>query len=642
MAVETPQVSVAGASPSTNPLDAFRIAIARELARITNLNVGFIFAALDRSSTFDKGDLVLAVPRLRIKSADLTPTAQAENLASQFRVENCPLVKQPIADGISLQFYMNPAALPGILLPFVLQHGNDYGSDRAIGLRKPAASSADNSTGNIDEDDANRKTVIVEFSSPNIAKEFHFGHLRSTIIGAFLANLYEICGHRVIRMNYLGDWGRQFGLLASGWEKYGDEAAFDRDPIRHLFEIYVKISADFKPEDVAYKEAKARGEDTSVHETQGLLGASKAYFKRMEDGDPDALALWERFRALSIQRYEATYARLNIRFTDYSGESKVRKETIARVLQVLEDRGIAEPDGGALIVDFAKHGKKKVATAILRNRNGTSNYLLRDLGAAVQRHDDYTFDEMVYVVMSEQEAHLKWLFLTMELMGEPYTALSKKMKHISFGKVRGMSTRRGTVVFLDDVVNDVTDFMHEQMRGNATKYSEVADPAQTAEALAVSAIMVQDMLGKRANNYSFDLQRMTSFEGDTGPYLQYAHARLCSISRKAGFTRDDLLATPSDFNLLLADSSYACDLLRVVARYPDMVRQAMKTLEPTTILTYLFALAHTLSSSYDHLRVVNPPEGPSMSRARAALYGSARQTLHNGMVLLGLTPVDRM
>lgn len=362
----------------------------------------------------------------------------------------------------------------------------------------------------------------------------------------------------------------------------------------------------------------------------------------MEDGDPVALALWERLRALSIQRYEATYARLNIRFTDYSGESRVRKETIARVLQVLEDRGIAEPDGGALIVDFAKHGKKKVATAILRNRNGTSTYLLRDLGAAVQRHDDYTFDEMIYVVMSEQEAHLKWLFLTMELMGEPYTALSRKTEHISFGKVRGMSTRRGTVVFLDDVVNDVTDFMHEQMRGNATKYREVADPAQTAEALAVSAIMVQDMLGKRANSYSFDLQRMTSFEGDTGPYLQYAHARLCSISRKAGFTRDDLLATPSDFNLLLADSSYAYDLLRVVARYPDIVRQAMKTLEPTTILTYLFALAHTLSSSYDHLRVVNPPEGPSMSRARAALYGSARQTLHNGMVLLGLTPVDRM
>ena len=205
-------------------------------------------------------------------------------------------------------------------------------------------------------------------------------------------------------------------------------------------------------------------------------------------------------------------------------------------------------------------------------------------------------------------------------------------------QVNKMSTRKGTAVFLDGIIDQVTESMHDVMRSNEAKYREVDNPERTAEQLAISAIMVQDMLGKRANNYDFDLKRMTSFEGDTGPYLQYAHARLCSIFRKVGYTRDEIVS--ADFSLLV-DSPQAIDLIRVIARYPDMVKQTLKTLEPTTILTYLFALAHQLSASYEHVRVVNPPEGREMSLARAGLYEAARQTLRNGMVLLGMTPVER-
>ncbi|KAK3372299.1 arginyl-tRNA synthetase [Podospora didyma] len=620
-------MSIPGASPSTNPLDILRLAIAKELAHATGLDAGFIFASLDRSATIDKGDLILAVPRLRIKGKP--PAAQAEKLALQFRTDECPTVKQPVAEGISLQFHANPSELLGDVLPFVLEKGDQYGLDPSIGLREPSASGGE------------RKKIIVEFSSPNIAKEFHVGHLRSTIIGAFISNLYEGAGYDVVRINYLGDWGRQFGLLACGWERYGVQEEFERDPIRHLFKVYVQISGDFKPEEELYKAAKKRGEDTSVLESQGLLGASKAFFKKMEDNEPEAIALWERFRALSVERYKPTYARLNIRFDEYSGESTVKKATMTNALEVLEQRGVAVPDQGALVVDFAKHGPayKKMDLAILRNRNGTSNYLLRDIGAVIQRHEQYHFDEMIYVVMHEQEAHLRSLFKTLELGGPPYDGISEKLKHISFGKVKGMSTRKGTVVFLDDVINDVSSYMHEQMRSNEAKYAEIPDPARTSELLGISAIMVQDMMGKRANNYEFDLKRMTSFEGDTGPYLQYAHARLCSIARKTGFTREELLK--ADFSLL-TDAPLAVGLVRVIARYPDMVKQTLKTLEPTTILTYLFALAHQLSSSYDVLRVVNAPEGPEVTRVRAALYEAARQTLRNGMVLLGLTPVERM
>lgn len=201
-----------------------------------------------------------------------------------------------------------------------------------------------------------------------------------------------------------------------------------------------------------------------------------------------------------------------------------------------------------------------------------------------------------------------------------------------------MSTRKGTVKFLDDIITDVGNFMHDVMRKSEDKYKQIEDPVQTAEILGISAIMVQDMSGKKINDYDFSLERMTSFEGDTGPYLQYAHARLCSIFRKLDITEAEMLT--ADFSLL-NDSPHAMNLLRVMIRYPDIVNHTMKTLEPTTILTYLFKLTHELSSSYDHLRVVNPTEGRVVSVARAALYEAARQVLRNGMVLLGLTPVDR-
>jgi len=236
-------------------------------------------------------------------------------------------------------------------------------------------------------------------------------------------------------MNYLGDWGRQYGLLACGWKRYGNEEAFAKDPIGHLFDIYVRISADFQPEEDEFKAATKREEDTSKLESQGLLGDAKAYFKRMEEGDEEALQLWRRFRELSIERYKETYARLNIRFTDYSGESQVKQETMKKAEEMLRDRGITELNAGAIIVDFKKHNAKKLNVAIIRNRNGTSNYLLRDIGAALQRDATYHFDHMYYVVMSEQEAHLVRLFKTLELMDEQ-SGLSKKMAHVSFGKVR--------------------------------------------------------------------------------------------------------------------------------------------------------------------------------------------------------------
>ncbi|EFY84312.1 arginyl-tRNA synthetase [Metarhizium acridum CQMa 102] len=590
------------AFPYLNPLDRFRIAIAEELSIITGADRNLIFDSLDRSTSLNKGDLLLAVPRLRVKNS--LPIELTHEVVAKSKPQ------RPKASLLSFMF--NPKELPSALLPTILQLRDDYGFNTKHGLRDPA------------DAEAGKKTVIIEFSSPNIAKKFHAGHLRSTIIGGFLSNLYEKSGYIVVRTNYLGDWGRQYGLLACGWKRYGDEVAFAQDPIGHLFDIYVKISADFEPEEEAFKAAGKRGEDTSLLESRGILGEAKAYFKQMEDGDELALELWRRFRELSIKRYQETYARLNIHFDVYSGESQVKKETMEKAEDILKHRHVIELTEGAWAVDFKKYGTKGLDVAIIRNRQWHVQ-----LPSAGHRRGS---------AERRGGTHLNRLFKILSLMGDPYNTLAKKMKHVSYGKVNGMSTRKGTVKFLDDILADVGDFMHDIMRRNEQKYSLVDNPTRTAEILGISAIMVQDMSGKRINNYDFDLDRMTSFEGDTGPYLQYAHARLCSIFRKVDFTVDEMLK--SDFSLL-SQSPHAIGLLRVMAQFPDLVNHALKTLEPTTILTYLFKLTHKLSSSYDHLRVVEPTEGPAMSLARASLYYGARQVLRNGMVLLGITPIDR-
>ncbi|KAI5309227.1 hypothetical protein KEM55_003755, partial [Ascosphaera atra] len=352
----------------------------------------------------------------------------------------------------------------------------------------------------------------------------------------------------------------------------------------------------------------------------------------MEDGDPEALALWARFRDLSIQKYKETYARLNIDFDVYSGESQVKQESLKHAYQKMEATGTSEESQGAVIVDFAKHGAKKLGKAIVVRRDGTPLYLTRDIAAIKERHDAYNFDKMIYVVACQQDLHLAQLFKVTELMG--YKDISQKCQHVNFGMVRGMSTRKGTVKFLNDILKDVGEKMHEVMKKNTTKYEQVEDPEKTADTLGITSVMVQDMSGKRINGYEFNLDDMTSFEGDTGPYLQYAHARLCSMQRKSGLASSDLV----DANLSLLTEPHAVNLVRLLAQWPDVVFNASKTLEPSTVLTYLFRMTHTLSSGYDVLKVVGSEE--DVKKARMALYDCSRQVLNNGMRLLGLNPVD--
>ncbi|KAL4736932.1 hypothetical protein BDV11DRAFT_192841 [Aspergillus similis] len=621
--------------PSLNPVDVYREHISEHLSAITGIEAEKIYPRLQFTSTLDKGDLLLPVPSLQIKGK--SPADLSKELAEKFPESD--LIHPPVAGGpggTHLQFFFKEKPLAQRVIGQIFKEKAAYGSNGNQGLRDPK----DPSKG--------RKKIIVEFSSPNIAKPFHAGHLRSTIIGGFLANLYTVMGWDVIKMNYLGDWGKQYGLLANGYKKFGDEQKLLQDPINHLFEVYVKINNIVSEQEGPIKELKEqiktkkeKNEDVSELEQElaKLVDVSedenaRRYFKSMEDGDADALSLWRRFRDLSIKKYRETYARLNIDYDVYSGESQIKQESMSKANEILQSTGVSENSDGATIVDFPKHGAKKLGKAVIVRKDGTPLYLTRDIGAIFEREEAYHFDKMIYVVAAQQDLHLAQLFKIVELMG--FKDLASRCQHINFGMVRGMSTRKGTVKFLDDILRDVADKMHETMKKNEEKYAQIENPVETADILGITSVMVQDMSGKRINGYDFNLDAMTSFEGDTGPYLQYAHSRLCSILRKAEANVEEL---PSA-NLDLLTESHAINLVRLLSSWHDILMMTNKTLEPTTILTYLFRLTHMISSSYDVLQVIGSE--PELKKARLALYEAARQVLHNGMRILGLSPVSRM
>jgi arginyl-tRNA synthetase len=357
--------------------------------------------------------------------------------------------------------------------------------------------------------------------------------------------------------------------------------------------------------------------------------AARAYFKKMEEGDEAALGLWRRFCDLSIVKYRDIYSRLNVAFDVYSGESKFEKLMADRIAE-LRDSGLMVESQGAQVVDLEDVGLGK---AMVVKRDGGTLYLTRDIASAQYRFEEFKLDKAIYVIAMQQDHHMKQLIAVVNKMGKPF---AKDMLHVNFGMVLGMKTRKGQVVFLEDIIDDAKDVMHEVMKQNPEKYAQIEDPEGVADTLAVSAIVIQDMAARRIKDYEFKIERVTRFEGDTGPYLQYAHARLCSIERKSGiFVNAD---TPIDYSLL--SEPEALDLAMMIANYPEMVQEARITLEPCNVVAYLMGLSRVVSTTLDRLWVMGQDE--DLAKARMALYKAARFVLGSGLTILGLKPLERM
>uniref|UniRef100_H3DG60 Probable arginine--tRNA ligase, mitochondrial n=1 Tax=Tetraodon nigroviridis TaxID=99883 RepID=H3DG60_TETNG len=575
----------------------FRQRIAEKLCSRLQQSEDAITPALSAVPVFRKqqsADFKLSIGLLRARgvlpsSGDIQQ--QTEHLASQLKPDR--VVEDVSAGSGVINFKVHRKLLVQKMLePF------GKGQDEMFGLNSDLFSSL------------NRGTTLVEYSSPNIAKKFHAGHLRSTVIGNFIANLKQSLGNKVIRMNYLGDWGMQFGLLGAGFGQFGCQEELKQNPLQHLFEVYVK----------ANQEAESSG---------GLAQAAREFFRRLEQREQEALALWQQFREITVTEYQRVYERLGVHFDVYSGESS-HQDGVQEVLQQLEGRGLLKTsERGTGVVDLSPDGDMSSVCTVLRS-DGTSLYITRDLAAAIDRMERYSFDEMIYVTDKSQSNHFRQLFQLLPTLGHSW---ADRCRHVPFGLVRGMKTRSGDVVFLEDVLDEARARMLRNMEQSKTT-KQMENPEETAEKVGIAALIIQDFKGPLLSDYTFDWDRVLQAQGDTGVFLQYTHARLCSLVRRSG------AAEVRDFepSLLLDPTGVA--VLQHLLRYDELLYQSAQDLQPKHLVGFLLKLSHLIASAHREL----PVKGSSqeVAQARLRLFGAARSVLASGMSILGIAPVERM
>jgi arginyl-tRNA synthetase len=514
------------------------------------------------------------------------PTLAAE-LAAQLRVDGLELS----AAGPYINARICPMPFTAEVLETIRQHGSTYGRGTSgVG-----------------------RTVVIDSSSPNIAKPIAFHHIRSTAIGHALANLYRSQGWRVEGVNYLGDWGKQFGLVAVGFAEWGDSAR--ANDVAHLVEVYVK----------ANERAKA---DPAFDER------ARAFFHRMEQGDAEALTTWRTFREASLEDFKRVYARLGITFEHYEGESRYHGAMEPVIEEVRRTIGTRVSDG-ALVVDLpTEEGEPPV---LLKKNDGATLYATRDLAAAIDRFERFHFDRALYVVAADQALHFRQVFAVLAAMGKPWAA---RCVHVAFGRVKGMSTRLGKVTLLYEVLDEAQARAAEAVNQNLAKGRlHSADPSGLAEQIGLGAVLFADLKNRRANDYEFDWDQALALEGHTSVYLQYAHARACKVLQEA----DE--QAPFDAARLVLDEEQV--VVRALAKFPLVTHEATEANEPSLVARALLELAAAFNAWYGlgnhqprHRILVEGDR--ALEAARLALTTAVRDTLRHGLALLGITAPSQM
>jgi len=466
-------------------------------------------------------------------------------------------------------------------------------------------------------DAGKRKKVVVEFSSPNIAKPFGIGHLRSTIIGNSIANILEFRGFKAIRINYLGDWGTQFGKLIVGYEEFGSEKKLEKDPIKHLLDIYVKANKK------KYEE-KAR-----------------EAFKALEQGNRKLLMLWKIFRNLSIAEFKKLYKQLGIKFDLIDGESNYNKKTKG-ILSELDKKGLLKKSKKAYIVDLSKHG---LNVALVEKSDGTTLYATRDLAVAIDRYKKYGFEKMIYEVGKEQELYFRQLFKILELMGYSW---AKNCIHVYHGHYlsksgKKLSTRKGNMFFMEDVLKETCSLAEKEIKKRTKKSKRGSEREikirkkisknemkERAMKIATAAIFYGDLKNNRINNIVFDIKKFSSFDGNTGPYLLYSYARAGSIMRNA---------PPEQKKFEVPElEEKEIGLIKKLSCFPEVVLNAAQALNPSIIANYSYQLSQLFNDFYQNCKVI----GSEQEAFRLALVQSFRQVLKNSLKLLGIETIEEM
>lgn len=455
--------------------------------------------------------------------------------------------------------------------------------------------------------DRANKTVVIDYSSPNIAKPLAFHHIRSAVIGNIIGNIFETAGYSVVRINYLGDWGTQFGKLITAFEKYGDEEKLQKEGIRHLLDIYVQY----------HKE-----------ENTELNTLAKEWFKRMELSDPKALDYWDKFREISIKEFDRVYKRLGVVFTHTEGESFYK--TPEAVIASIHDKIGTVVSEGAVIVDLSKYDMPPV---LLEKTDGTKLYATRDIAAAIDRQKRFVFDESLYVVGNQQELHFKQLFKVLELMGLDWFS---KCKHVQFGLLHladsKMSTREGKVIFLDEVLDKSVELA---VKAIEEKNPALSNKAEVAEAVGVGAIIFGDIVKRRTQDITFKWEEILNFDGETAPYVQYTHARAGSILRKADFIQSINVETDYEPN----EAEF--ELIKLFCSFDDKIDEAKKEHEPFIIARYVLDVARSFNRFYYQEKIIDVDDKVAKNEKLFIVY-SIKELLKQNLVILGIRAPERM
>lgn len=556
--------------------------IASELAKvIDSLDQDAILNLLEQPKSSDLGDI--AFPAFSLAKVERkAPQAIAADIAEKI---DQSAFEKVVATGPYVNFFLDKSKISDQVIKSVIEAGADYGL----------------------QDEGKGQNITIDLSSPNIAKPFSVGHLRSTVIGDALSNIFRKMGYNTIKINHLGDWGKQFGLLMVAYKKWGSKEAVEANPIDELLKLYVRINAEIE-------------NDPELDEE------GRKWFKKLEDGDPEATELWQWFRDESLVEFNRIYKLLGVEFDSLNGEA-FYNDKMDEGVQILEDKGLLKESKGASIVEL---DDVNLPPAMIKKSDGATLYITRDIATAMYRARTYNFVKNIYAVGQEQSNHFRQLKAVLKKMGFDW---SDDMVHVDFGLVtknrQKLSTRKGNIILLEPTLQEAISRAKAQIE---EKNPELENKEEVAHAVGVGAVKFYDLKTDRRNGYDFDLEAMVSFEGETGPYVQYAYARIQSILRKANFTPS------TDATYSLSDPE-SWEIIKLLQDFSRVVKRAAENYDPSLIAKYAINLAQAFNKYYAHTRILD--ESPERE-SRLALSYSTAVVLKEALRLLGVDAPEKM
>lgn len=566
----------------------FKEEIAKILSdKIESMTKEDILMQIEIPPSYEMGDYAFPVFSLA-KIFRKNPNMIAEEMAASIKSEYFEKVE---SKGAYINFFTNKESLAKTVVEEISKEKENYGKSKL----------------------GEGKTVIVEYSSPNIAKPFHIGHIRSTIIGDSLKRIHKFLGYNVVSINHLGDYGTQFGMLIYAIKNWGNIEEIEKNPIPELLKLYVRVN-------------------TEADQNEEIKEECRHYFASLEKGDEDAVKIWTWIREISLKEFNIVYDLLGIKFDSYNGESFYSDKMMKQV-ERMEKLGILKDSEGAKIVDLEKYN---LPPALILKSDGSTIYITRDIAAAEYRHETYHPEKNIYVVATEQNLHFKQLKAVLKEMQYDWY---DEITHVAFGMINladgKLSTRQGRVVYLIDVLNKAIEKIMEILNEREeTSGVKIANKEELAKQVGIGAIKFQELFNQRIKDYTFDWEKTLSFEGESGPYVQYAHARICSLLEKGGFDIN------KEVDSSLLNNEMEINILRNLYKFTEVVEDAKEKYEPFFISRYVVELAKDFNKYYNQVTI--NVEDEKLKNTRLMLCYSVKNVISEGLRLLGIEAPEKM